>query len=504
MTTRCAPQVGAPGSRVDRTCVEDPAHLHGCPIRPPTWTPAPSACWRSRSSAGTASSTAASGSATACSRARFLAVAVAIALLRRRASARSRRGSRCCSSPRYAVVARVEVWGGTGYAVPTQIVFVPMLLLLPTPLVPLLVAAAIGAHAPPRQALRGGARAQPQRARGRRRLVQRRPRARADRASAPSSPSWQHWWVYVARAGGAAAGRRRSSIARARVGLPADAAARGAAATCGWSTASTCCCSRSGCSPRSPPRTRRRPRCSCCRSPTCCCPSRASARRACASRSSSGAPTAARRCCCATCSRRTTSTRAATRRTSSGSPSRSPSGMGLDEDTRRSAELGALLHDIGKIAVPDEIINKPGPLERRGVGDHEDPHRRGRADAGPGRRPARRRRPRRARLARALGRRRLPGRPRGRRDPARRLHRLRLRRLQRDDHRPLLPQGAAARGRGRRAAQAQRDAVLPGRRRRARRARLEAEAAEEPACVAAVAPEAAPAAPAALPAPRQA
>jgi HD-GYP domain-containing protein (c-di-GMP phosphodiesterase class II) len=37
--------------------------------------------------------------------------------------------------------------------------------------------------------------------------------------------------------------------------------------------------------------------------------------------------------------------------------------MGLDEDTRRSAELGALLHDIGKIAVPDEIINKPGPLD---------------------------------------------------------------------------------------------------------------------------------------------
>ena len=36
--------------------------------------------------------------------------------------------------------------------------------------------------------------------------------------------------------------------------------------------------------------------------------------------------------------------------------------MGLDEDLRRSAELGALLHDIGKIAVPDAIINKPGPL----------------------------------------------------------------------------------------------------------------------------------------------
>src|SRR6478735_8022042 len=36
--------------------------------------------------------------------------------------------------------------------------------------------------------------------------------------------------------------------------------------------------------------------------------------------------------------------------------------MGVDEDTLREAEMGALLHDIGKIAVPDEIINKPGPL----------------------------------------------------------------------------------------------------------------------------------------------
>jgi putative nucleotidyltransferase with HDIG domain len=37
--------------------------------------------------------------------------------------------------------------------------------------------------------------------------------------------------------------------------------------------------------------------------------------------------------------------------------------MGVDEETRRAVELGALLHDIGKIAVPDEIINKPGPLD---------------------------------------------------------------------------------------------------------------------------------------------
>ena len=37
--------------------------------------------------------------------------------------------------------------------------------------------------------------------------------------------------------------------------------------------------------------------------------------------------------------------------------------MGLDEDERRLVEFGALLHDIGKIAVPKEIINKAGPLD---------------------------------------------------------------------------------------------------------------------------------------------
>jgi hypothetical protein len=43
----------------------------------------------------------------------------------------------------YAVVARVEFAAGAGIVVPTQVVFVPMLLLLPTPLVPLLVAVAL-------------------------------------------------------------------------------------------------------------------------------------------------------------------------------------------------------------------------------------------------------------------------------------------------------------------------------------------------------------------------
>ncbi len=37
--------------------------------------------------------------------------------------------------------------------------------------------------------------------------------------------------------------------------------------------------------------------------------------------------------------------------------------MGLDAHQRRNVEFGALLHDIGKIAVPKAIINKPGPLD---------------------------------------------------------------------------------------------------------------------------------------------
>jgi putative nucleotidyltransferase with HDIG domain len=37
--------------------------------------------------------------------------------------------------------------------------------------------------------------------------------------------------------------------------------------------------------------------------------------------------------------------------------------LGLDEDDRRLVEFGALLHDVGKIAVPKDILNKPGPLD---------------------------------------------------------------------------------------------------------------------------------------------
>jgi HD-GYP domain-containing protein (c-di-GMP phosphodiesterase class II) len=37
--------------------------------------------------------------------------------------------------------------------------------------------------------------------------------------------------------------------------------------------------------------------------------------------------------------------------------------LGLDPRRRRNVEFAALLHDVGKIAVPNEIINKDGPLD---------------------------------------------------------------------------------------------------------------------------------------------
>ncbi len=47
--------------------------------------------------------------------------------------------------------------------------------------------------------------------------------------------------------------------------------------------------------------------------------------------------------------------------------------MGLDARGRRVAEFTALLHDVGKIRIPSDVINKPGPLtpeEREVVNTH--------------------------------------------------------------------------------------------------------------------------------------
>lgn len=37
--------------------------------------------------------------------------------------------------------------------------------------------------------------------------------------------------------------------------------------------------------------------------------------------------------------------------------------LGVDEQTLQDCEFAALLHDVGKVRIPNEIINKPGPLD---------------------------------------------------------------------------------------------------------------------------------------------
>ena len=44
-------------------------------------------------------------------------------------------------------------------------------------------------------------------------------------------------------------------------------------------------------------------------------------------------------------------------------PSGSPNGSGSREHEIKQISLAAKLHDVGKTAIPDEILNKPGPLD---------------------------------------------------------------------------------------------------------------------------------------------
>ena len=86
---------------------------------------------------------------------------------------------------------------------------------------------------------------------------------------------------------------------------------------------------------------------------------RASSRRA---RSASTATYLARSPPSRARSRRRTTTAAATSSASACSRSRSRATLGYRGDDLEAIEVGALLHDIGKIGVPERILNKPGPL----------------------------------------------------------------------------------------------------------------------------------------------
>ena len=117
--------------------------------------------------------------------------------------------------------------------------------------------------------------------------------------------------------------------------------------------------------------------------------------------------------------------------------------LGLDEEFQSTIRLAGLLHDVGKIGIPDAILRKPGQLTddeadvvkqhvalgdaivrdlpnveivRAGIRHHHE---------------------------RWDGRGYLHG-PRGGGDPAHRAHPLGGRRVQRHDHDPPVPQGAAA------------------------------------------------------------
>ena len=77
--------------------------------------------------------------------------------------------------------------------------------------------------------------------------------------------------------------------------------------------------------------------------------------------------------------------------------------LGLDGDTLKRLELGALFHDIGKIGIPNSVLLKPGPLTDGGARADRDAPGARREDHRPDRPAAGRLRDR-ARLPRALGR----------------------------------------------------------------------------------------------------
>ena len=141
--------------------------------------------------------------------------------------------------------------------------------------------------------------------------------------------------------------------------------------------------------------------------------------------------------------------------------------LGLSQAELDLLGHAALFHDIGKLAIPDAILLKPASLTDGGVGADAAPRRRGRAHHRPPRLPQRRR-PGDPAPPRALRRHRLPGRPQGRGDPARRPDHPRRRRAGLDADDAHLPRRQAGLGGARRAPSRRRHPVLPALRRGAR------------------------------------
>ena len=258
----------------------------------------------------------------------------------------------------YAVVGAVELWGDVGNAVPTQMVFVPMLLLLPAPCVPLLVSAAIVLTAAG-QALRGGA------------ALGRSAFAVGDAwfsvgpalvliAFGSAHPSLDQWWVYalalaaqllcdglvtVGRAHFLYGTPPRALLRDLRMVYRVDALLFPVGLLAALAAADA-------------------PAASLLVLPLAYLLLSFSREREASMRKSLELGRAYRGTALLLRDLLEEDDEYTGRHTEDvvGLSVSVAERMGLDEDTRRAAELGALLHDIGKIAVPDEIINKPGPL----------------------------------------------------------------------------------------------------------------------------------------------
>ncbi len=259
----------------------------------------------------------------------------------------------------YALAARVEFEVGSGFAVPTQIVFVPMLFLLPVGLVPLCVAVGF--------LLCSGLDLVRRRVHGERALLE---VFSAWHALGPAfvlalagepAPTWSvlplMGVVLLAQfvfdfASSAVRARLAFDVSvRAQLRLTAPVYFVDAALAPAGLPLRRRRLRRAVRDPARRPAPRRS-------SPS----SRASGTAGSTTRSSSATPTAGPPSSWATSSRRTTPTRAPTAATSSSSSSPCRLELGLDARSQQDAELTALLHDVGKIRIPAEIINKPGKL----------------------------------------------------------------------------------------------------------------------------------------------
>ncbi len=136
-------------------------------------------------------------------------------------------------------------------------------------------------------------------------------------------------------------------------------------------------------------------------------------------------------------------------------------GIGLPDGEVETVVKAGLMHDIGKIGIRYELINKPGKLSPEEVSmfrEHPDKGRRILAPI-----PCMRHLIEGCLVPpRVLRRRRLPARPGQGQHPAARPHRRHRRRLRRDDQRPRLPPRAQARGGGGRDRALRRHPVRPG------------------------------------------